>query len=376
MNKKDYYSILGLTKNATNEEISKAYRTLAKKFHPDVNKEPGAAEIFKAINEANKVLSDPATRKEYDKQGFVEGYNAIDSFDPTGFESIFNEIFNAAFGDLGIDFQSMGSTQQQEPLDIHIPIELNFYEALVGTSKKVAYKKYSSCKTCEGTGDANKNPALVCTECQGNGFLRKEVKTPLGLQITQGTCLRCKGKGLIVNDPCKMCDGTARRMEDVELTIKIPMGLDDKEELFIPEKGNYSSKGTGDLCLDVTVTGSKYFTRDGMNLHCDILVDPLMVIVGGKQLVETPWGPIEITIPAGLEPGQKIKVKGMGIKKQTKTPGLNQEGDLYLTVNVAKSDYIDENVINKLRLYINKENRYVRVNIDNIRKEIYENVKK
>lgn len=374
MAKRDYYSILGLTKKATNEEIKKAYRTLARKFHPDVNKEPGAEEIFKTINEANEVLSNPETRAEYDKRGYVEGYNAMDNFDPTGFESIFNEIFNA-FSDIGIDFQQ-ANVEPEEPLDVHIPVELNFYEALKGVSKKIDYKKYSSCKTCDGTGDIDKKAPVPCSECNGRGFLRKEIKTAFGMQITQGTCAACQGKGQIIKNPCVMCSGTARRFEEVSLTLNMPMGLDDKEELFIAKKGNYSLKGVGDLYLDVSITPSKFFTRDGMNLYSECWVDPLMVIVGGRQQIETPWGPVEVTIPAGIEPGQKIKVRGLGVRKLSKTPGLNQEGDLYLTVKVAKSDYIDEEIVNKIKQFVNKENRYVQANLNDVRKEIYGYVKK
>ncbi len=373
MSKRDYYEVLGVAKTVTPDEIKKAYRVLAKKYHPDVNKEPGAEERFKEINEANEVLSDPQKRAQYDRFGHAGPQGGFGQGGFSGFSGNFEDIFSEFFG----GFSGFGGgSSQEEDSDIQLAITLTFYEALKGTSKKVTYKRNTSCSACDGTGDANKAHPLTCTACNGRGYVIKQQQTMFGIQRMQTECNVCDGRGVKVANPCKTCKGKGTQPETVTLTVTIPQGVDHGEVLTVTGKGNKTIRDTGNLYLHIQVGQSKYFERHNMDLYTIAYIDPILAIVGGQQEVITPWGPVQFTVPSGIEQDKKIKILGYGVKKPNKQNLFAKAaGDLFVVIKLAKPDYTQDQ-IKQLQELLNKNNKYVKDYLDDVKKEVAKNEQK
>ncbi len=343
--KRDYYEVLGVTKNATKDDIKKAFRTLAMKYHPDRNKAPDAEEKFKEINEAYEVLSDDKKRKTYDAFGHdglnSSGFNAenINPFD------IFNEFFGGAgggvediftsiFGDQG-GFSFGGSRRRssdEEDINIQTKVRVTFAKSLKGGEEKISFMRAKSCEHCKGTGAENPNDMITCPQCQGKGFSVIQTRSIFGTSQVKTVCDRCNGKKQVPKTKCSKCNGNGIIKENCEVNIKIPAGVRNGETLVVSEKGNSLNNKTGNLYIMVYVSPSRYFERNGNDLYTTVFVDPVTAITGGKIKVATPYGIETYDLPPNTEEGDKIKLVNFGVRPEsakTKFFGKSSAGNLY-----------------------------------------------
>lgn len=343
--KKDYYEVLGVDKNASADEIKKAYRKLAMKYHPDRN--PGdkaAEEKFKDINEAYEVLSDEDKRRNYDQfghagvdgQGFGTGGFSGSGFG--GFEDIFSDIFGGSgfggFGGFG-DSSSGGSTRRGpvRGADMRINLHLTFKEAVYGTTKKIKIKRREACSACHGTGAKDGASPRTCDKCHGSGQMTIRRQTAFGMMQQTTTCDKCHGEGTIVDNPCNKCHGTG--LEEVERTIeiKVPAGVDENSVLPLRGQGHAGPKGgpKGDILVYMNIDSHPLFTREGDDLHLEMPITFSQAAIGGA--VEVPLldgSKRKIKIPEGTQTGKIFRMRGMGV------PNVNGygKGDMYVTVKV------------------------------------------
>ena len=335
--KRDYYEVLGVDKGADETTIKKAYRSLAKKFHPDMNPGDKEAEVkFKEVNEAYDVLSDADKRAKYDQFGHA-------AFDPAAggagggfggfgdFGDIFSSFFGGGFGGFG-----GGAQQRNGPMrgdDIGARISISFEEAAFGVKKDINYNRVCRCPDCAGSGAAKGTSAETCGKCRGSGQMR--VMQRLGGMQFQSTttCDSCRGKGKIIKNPCNNCRGTGFIRISKKLEVSIPAGIDDGERIALRGQGNDGRNGgsAGDLILQVTVKPHPIFERDGYNIYCEVPLPVTDAILGAEIEIPTLEGNTKYTIPEGTQPGTAFTVKGQGI------PFINNKqrrGDLIFQVNV------------------------------------------
>lgn len=359
-NKRDYYEVLGVNKSATSDEIKKAFRNLAKKYHPDVNKSPDAEEKFKEINEAYEVLSDNQKRQAYDQfghngpQGFQGGAGGFAGFEFGGMGD-FDDLINQMFG----GFTGRGSRQQYHNSrnevnpDIELVIKINFIDAIKGVDKKISYMRKKNCSACNGTGSEDKSGSQECPTCHGNGYVIRETRTMFGMMRSEQVCSTCDGTGTVIKNKCKKCKGKKLIDEEVTLTISIPAGIDQGDKLTVSNRGNEVGKSIGNLYLYVDIANSKYFQRVGNDIHMIAYVDPLVAIVGGKSKVVTPYGEIEVDIPANTRHDDKIKISGYGVKSERKKSLFSSStGNLVLTIKFAKPNSLTKSDVEAIKKII------------------------
>lgn len=350
MAKKDYYEILGVSKNASQEEIRRAYKQLIKKWHPDRNHQnrKEAEEKFKEIQEAYEVLSDPEKRAMYDRYGYVGdvppnagGYNG-DFGGFGGFEDIFrdfgdfinNDIFNIFFG--GQQSSSRSRTRKKAPRrgeDINITVDVPFEQIFTGTTVPLEYDRYEVCSHCNGEGVEPGSGWVTCPKCHGTGVVREERRTFLGVIVNQYTCNQCGGSGKIPGEICHECNGTGKIKKRHKVNINIPAGVDNGTVLRIQGAGNAGTNGGpyGDLYVHIRITGASDFKREGNNLIKEITIDYVEAILGTKVSIKMPDGSTkEVKIPAGIQDGENIYIYGEGV------PDINgrKRGDLILKIKV------------------------------------------
>lgn len=335
--KRDYYEVLGVDKNASDADIKKAYRVLAKKYHPDMN--PGNAEAeakFKEVNEAYEVLSDSEKKAKYDQyghaafdqsSGFGGGYGGY-STDFGDLGDIFGSFFGGAFGG--------GQRRRNGPQrgdDIQIRVSLSFEEAAFGAKKTVTYTRLRKCPDCNGNGSEGGQAPETCPVCRGSGQVRT-VHNMGGMQFqSTGTCERCRGTGKIVKNPCTRCRGAGMERENKNLTVEIPAGIDHGERIALRNQGCDGKNGgpAGDLIIMVGVQNHKLFKREGANIYCDVPVTISEAVLGAEIEVPTLEGTQKFDLPEGTQSGTSFTLRGKGI------PNLNngsRRGDLIFTVNV------------------------------------------
>ncbi|WP_346668373.1 molecular chaperone DnaJ [uncultured Subdoligranulum sp.] len=347
--KRDYYEVLGLGKNATDAEIKSAYRKLAKKYHPDLN--PGdktAEEKFKEVNEAHDVLSDPEKRKRYDQFGFAgvdPNYGAGQSGGASGFGGfggaggvdlgdIFGDIFGGGFGGFG-GFGGSARANPNAPRkghDIQASVILTFEEAAHGCSKKITLNRQQTCPDCHGTGcEAGSSPE-TCTQCGGRGYVVTQQRTPFGVMQSQQPCPHCGGRGTIIKNPCKTCHGTGKTAARKTLEVKIPAGIDDDQNMALRGQGDAGSNGgpAGDVIVHVTVKRDAVFERDGYDVYVRVPITYSQAVLGAEIEVPTVDGKVAQKIPEGTQSGTKFRLRGQGIQY------LNGRGrgDQYVIVEV------------------------------------------
>ncbi len=311
--KKDYYEILGVPRNASKEEIKRAYRRLAMKYHPDRNKEPGAAEKFKEISEAYAVLSDDEKRRQYDLYGhgaFEQMYSAEDIFrgaDFSGFEELFNFDPFDFFGLFGRKRRG-----RRRGADVETEVVVDLKEVLKGAEKEVIYYRTQSCNGCGGRGGKGEQ---VCSLCHGRGEVRKRRSAGLLSLFTVSTCEQCRGSGVSFRERCRECGGTGRVSTKEHIKVKVPPGVYDGMRLRLSGLGEYGASGYGDLYVRIKVKKHPHLKREGADLLYEKKIDFITAILGGEVEVEGVEGKIKLKIPPGTQPNALIRLRGEGLPK-------------------------------------------------------------
>ena len=330
MSKKDYYDLLGVEKTASENDIKKAYRKLAMKYHPDKfsnaseKEKKEAEEKFKEVNEAYQVLSDPDKRAKYDRFGhaaFENGGAGAGGFGgfSGGFEGFGNaeDIFSSFFGGGG-GFGGFGGGRQRGPepgADLRVDVTLTLEEVAKGVEKEINYRRQAKCKTCNGTGAEPGSSLKTCDKCNGTGKIKVTQRTVFGNFQSVEECDKCKGKGKIPEKKCKSCNGTGLERETVKKTVKIPIGIEDGQRLRLSGMGDASTEGgpNGDLYIFIHVKEHDFFVRHGDDIICEIPITFAKAALGGEIDIPTLKGKKSIKIPAGTQNGEVFRLKGEGI---------------------------------------------------------------
>ncbi|NBK79047.1 molecular chaperone DnaJ [bacterium D16-76] len=335
--KRDFYEVLGVQKGASDDEIKKAYRKLAKQYHPDLNPGDAQAETkFKEVNEAYEVLSDSGKRARYDQFGHAGvdpnfgGGAGGNPFQGGGFD--FTDIFDSFFGGFG------GSSRRQNPnaprrgSDVQATVAVSFEEAAKGAKKTVEYQQVEACADCGGSGAAQGTSPKTCPNCNGSGQVRINQRTPFGVVQSAQTCDKCRGTGKIIETPCKTCDGKGRVRRKKSVEVSIPAGIDDEQILNVSGRGNAGMNGgpSGDLHVYVSVRPHPIFQRRGGDVWCEMPVTFTQAALGADVEVPTLDGKVSYHIHEGTQPGDVFRLKGRGI------PSLHgrSRGDQYVQVTV------------------------------------------
>ena len=337
--KRDYYEVLGVSKNASEDEIKRAYKKLARKYHPDMN--PGdkeAEEKFKEVNEANEVLSNPEKKAKYDQFGFAGvdpnygagqgGYGGAGGFDFGDLGDIFGSFLGGGFG--GGGRRNPNAPQRGESIRASLSVE--FTEAAFGCEKSITIDRSEQCPTCKGKGCAPGTTPEVCTECHGTGTVTQAQRTPFGMMQSQTVCPKCRGKGQIIHQPCPDCRGAGAVRKRRTIQVNIPAGIDNGQTISLRGQGHSGKNGgpAGDLLITVMVRPHEIFRRDGTAVFCEAPITFTQAVLGGTLEIPTIDGKVKYDIPEGTQTGTVFRLRGKGI------PVLNGRGrgDQYVTVNI------------------------------------------
>ena len=317
---KDYYKILGVEKTAAKEDIKKAYKNLAKKYHPDLNKEAGAADKFKEINEAAAVLADDEKRKQYDNYGttaeqFGQGFQGFDFSDfMSGSNFDFDSIFEGFFGG-GNPFGARRRRGTRRGADLRYDLEITLEEAAAGTVEHIVVPRLESCSKCHGSGAESESDIVNCPDCNGAGIKRQTQRTPFGIFSTTATCGKCRGQGKYIKNECRVCDGTGVAKKTRKLEIKIPAGAEESTNLRVSGEGEAGEKGAppGDLYVIIHVKEHETFERHGDDIHVKVPMPFAVAALGGEIEVPTLKGKASLKIPAGTQSNTVFRMGHLGI---------------------------------------------------------------
>ncbi len=339
-NKRDYYEVLGVQKVASEEEIKKAYKKMARKYHPDLN--PGdkdAEEKFKEVNEAYEVLSDSEKKARYDQFGFAGvdpnfgagggGYGGGAGFDFGDLGDIFGSFFGGGFGG-GQTRRNPNAPQRGESIRMNLTI--SFEEAAFGCEKELELDRYESCETCHGSGAAPGTSPETCPDCGGSGVVQTRRQTPMGVFASTAPCSRCGGRGKIIKEPCKDCRGSGMVRRRRKIQASVPAGIDNGQTISIRGQGHAGKNGgpAGDLLVTITVRPHELFRREGTSVLCEAPITFPQAVLGAELEIPTIDGKVKYDIPEGTQSGTTFRLKGKGI------PALNGRGrgDQYVTVYI------------------------------------------
>lgn len=345
MDKKDYYEILGVSKNATDEEIKRAFRKLAKQYHPDINKEAGAEEKFKEIGEAYAVLSDPEKRRQYDQFGHAAfqnggGFGNSGGFDmgDINLDDILNDLFGGGFSGFG-GFGRSGRTSSSRASrgkDVRVVLNLTFEEAAFGCEKDVKLNLNVECSHCHGKGGFGEKK---CRTCGGAGRVLEQQQTIFGYMQTQKICPDCRGEGKSFDHICDDCNGKGYVDKTKTLTVTIPEGVDEGFQLRLSGKGNAGTNGgaNGDVFIEFKIKEHPIFERDGSDIYLEVPITITEAALGCKKEIPTLYGNIILDIKAGTQNYTKLKIKNKGIK----TPNSFGKGNMYAVINIITPTKLD-----------------------------------
>lgn len=343
---KDYYKILGVSRDASIEEIKRAYKSLAKRHHPDMNKnDPKAEGRFKEINEAASVLTNEKKRGQYDQFGTTDfsgntgpGFD-FSQFGEAGFD--FGDLFGSFFGGMG---RRRGPRRGN---DLEMDLTVTLEEACAGATRPVTLKRLTACSECHGKGFKHAQDQQTCRECNGSGVSRTVRRTPFGVFSSQGPCRACNGQGSVVSNPCSSCDGEGRIVVNQRLEVRIPAGIDEGMRLRIAGEGEAGEHGApaGDLFVEVHVRAHEHFRRDGEDLEVEVPLSFSTAALGGEVEVPTLTGKKTIKIPSATQPGTVFSIHGEGM------PRLNShgKGNLLARVTVEVPKHLTKRQIELLR---------------------------
>lgn len=376
--KRDYYEVLGVAKNASLDEIKRAFRKLAMKYHPDRNKEPDAEQKFKEINEAYQVLSDNEKRNIYDQFGF-DGLNQngfsnenINPFD------IFNSFFRGQNGSGGFHFNFGGDDDDEDnifssffggrsrrkakkgpgfSLNIQAQATISFIDSVLGTEKEFTIPIKKVCDECNGVGGKD---FKTCDKCNGTGYVVTQTRTFIGVMQTQTTCPKCKGTGKIIKTKCPKCGGSGYLEAKDKITVQIPAGIENGQTIVVNNKGNEIDGRKGDLYITIFVEPSRIFKRQGNVIIANVLVDPLRAICGGIINVPTPYGIKQIRIKPNTANGEQITLNNYGIKNiKSRMFGQQSNGDLKLNIVYSRPNSYNSKQLEKISDLADIENSEV-----------------
>ena len=334
MNNTEYYDRLGVSKDASQDEIKRAYRKMSKKYHPDINKEPGAEEKYKEVQEAYETLSDDQKRAAYDQYGpdganGFGGQGGFGGFDGGAGFGGFEDIFSSFFG--GGATRNPNAPRQGD--DLQYRVNLSFEEAIFGAEKEVHYNREATCTTCSGSGAKPGTSPVTCGRCHGQGVINVDTQTPLGMMRRQVTCDVCHGTGQEIKEPCQTCHGTGHEKQSHKVSVKIPAGVETGQQIRLAGQGEAGFNGGpyGDLFVIINVNPSDKFTRDGSTIYYTLNISFVQAALGDTVEVPTVHGNVEMTIPAGTQTGKTFRLKGKG------APRLRggSQGDQHVTVKIV-----------------------------------------
>lgn len=329
MAKRDYYEVLGVSRDASDDDIKHAYRELSKKWHPDVNKAPDAEQKFKEINEAYEVLSDPQKRAQYDQYGQAGmngagagaggfgnagGFGGFGNAGGAGGFGGFDDIFSQFFGG-GATTQNATAPRQGQ--DLQYRMDLSFKDAIFGTDTEIQYDRTATCQTCHGSGAAPGTSPVTCRKCHGSGYIEIQRQTPIGIMRTREVCDVCHGTGKEIKDKCPTCHGSGHVQEKHTLKVKVPAGVDDGQQMRLDGQGDAGENGGpyGDLYVVFRVQPSKEFERDGFEIYVTVPITFAQAALGDEINVDTVHGPVTLKVPAGTQSGTNFRLRGKGVPK-------------------------------------------------------------
>jgi molecular chaperone DnaJ len=337
---KDFYDVLGVSRDASADDIKRAYRGLARKHHPDVAENKAEAEHrFKEINEAYEVLSDPQKRAQYDRFGSVGngagagGFGDFGNFGGFGGQG-FGDIFDIFFGDrMGAQQAQARRSGPSRGSDLRYDLEITLEEAFQGATREIQFNHLAQCETCHGSGAAPNSLVVPCSQCSGTGVMRMVRQTPLGQFVTQSTCTKCNGDGQVVQEPCHTCAGRGRREVERKLTVKVPPGVDDGSRIRITGNGEAGIRGgtPGDLYVYLSIAPHPVFRREGLDTYVDVPVSFPQAALGAQVGVPSLEGELQLTVHPGTQSGTTFRMRGHGMPSVRGT----SRGDHVVTVHVV-----------------------------------------
>lgn len=350
MAEKNPYDVLGVDKNASDADIKKSYRKLSKKYHPDINKEPGAEEKFKEITDAYDVLKDPQKRQRFDQygttddQGFGGGFGGDQSFGGGGFEDIFSSFFG------GGGRQAQDPTAPRRGDDLQYRMNITFEEAVFGKKSTISYNRQEHCSTCNGSGAKPGTSPVTCSKCNGTGSIQVDRQTPLGRMRTTETCDVCNGTGKEIKEKCPTCGGTGHTVEKHSVKVTVPAGIEDGQQIRLDGQGESGANNGpyGDLYIVFKVSPSKEFKRKGSTITSDISISFPQAALGDEIDVNTVHGKVKLKIPNGTQTGTTFRLRDKG------SPKLNGNGmgDHLATVHIITPKKLSDEQRNALKEYV------------------------
>jgi molecular chaperone DnaJ len=358
VSKRDYYEVLGVSRTSTDEEIRKAYRRLARKYHPDVNKEADAEAKFKEVKEAYEVLGDPQKRSQYDQYGHTDpmGNGMGGGFGTQDFG--FGDIFDMFFG----GGRRANPNAPRQGADLEARMHVEFKDSIFGAKKDIIMVKAAECDDCHGSGAKPGSKPEVCSACLGKGHVESVQNTPFGRIVNRHDCQQCRGQGKIIRDKCTTCNGTGQSKRKFKIPVTIPAGIYDGEQIRINGEGNPGINGgpPGDLYVTIFVRKHDFFTRDGYDLTCQIPLTFVQAALGDEIVVPTLDGRAKLKIPAGTQTGTEFRLRGKGVPR-----ARGYEGDLRVQVKVVTPVKLTEDQKQLLREFNRLSGEYIHEQSDN-----------
>jgi len=375
-NKRDYYEVLGVSRSATEDELKKAFRRLAKQYHPDANKEQGAEARFIEVNEAYEVLSDPQKRAAYDRYGHagVNGMGGVGAggfSDFGGFSSI-NDIFETFFASAGAGTQRRGGTQRGA--DLRYDLTITFEEAVFGCQKEIELPRWETCPTCRGNGAQPGTSTTRCSACQGTGEIRRVQQSIFGQFVNVSMCERCRGEGRVITTPCEKCRGQGRVRNNRRVVVNIPAGVDDGINVRVTGEGEVSARGgtPGNLYVILTVKPHQFFKRQGNDILYELPISFTQAALGDEVEVPTVDGKTTtLKVPAGTQTNRSFRLKGMGVP----VVHSSARGDQHVIVKVVTPSSLTPEQKRLLEEFARLEREQSEQNDKNIFRNLFEKTK-